>query len=71
MKDGITIEGRNGAFGAYMARPKTSPAPAVVVLQEIFGVNMNMRDVRRTRRTRLHSGLRTFGEEFSTEGEIR
>jgi len=43
MKDCITIEGRDGAFGAYMARPKTSPAPAVVVLQEIFGVNMDMR----------------------------
>jgi len=27
-----------------MARPKTLPAPAVVVLQEIFGVNMDMRE---------------------------
>jgi len=44
MKHGITIDGRDGAFGAYMARPKTSPAPAVVVLQEIFGVNMDMRE---------------------------
>jgi carboxymethylenebutenolidase len=44
MKDPITIEGRDGAFGAYMARPKTLPAPAVVVLQEIFGVNMDMRE---------------------------
>ena len=44
MKDRITIEGRDGAFGAYMARPKTLPAPAVVVLQEIFGVNMDMRE---------------------------
>jgi len=44
MKDRITIEGRDGAFGAYMARPKTSLAPAVVVLQEIFGVNMDMRE---------------------------
>jgi hypothetical protein len=24
------IDGRNGAFGAYVARPKTVPAPAVV-----------------------------------------
>jgi hypothetical protein len=32
MKDRITIEGGNGAFGAYIARPKTAPAPAVVVL---------------------------------------
>jgi carboxymethylenebutenolidase len=44
MKDRITIEGRDGAFGAYMAPPKTLPAPAVVVLQEIFGVNMDMRE---------------------------
>jgi carboxymethylenebutenolidase len=44
MKDRITIEGRDDAFGAYMARPKTLPAPAVVVLQEIFGVNMDMRE---------------------------
>jgi carboxymethylenebutenolidase len=43
MKDHITIEGRDGAFGAYMARPKTLSAPAVVVLQEIFGVNADIR----------------------------
>src|SRR6266404_3203215 len=28
MKDRITIEGRDGAFGAYIARPKDLPAPA-------------------------------------------
>jgi dienelactone hydrolase len=39
MKDRITMEGRDGAFGAYVARPKALPAPAVVVLQELFGVN--------------------------------
>jgi dienelactone hydrolase len=44
MKDRITIQGRDGAFGAYLARPKTLPTPAVVVLQEIFGVNMDMRE---------------------------
>src|SRR6266851_3218631 len=43
MKDRITIEGRDGAFGAYIARPKASPAPAVVVLQELFGVNADIR----------------------------
>jgi len=43
MKDRITMEGRDGAFGAYIARPKTSPAPAVVVLQELFGVNADIR----------------------------
>jgi carboxymethylenebutenolidase len=43
MKDHITIKGRDGAFGAYVARPKASPAPAVVVLQELFGVNADIR----------------------------
>src|ERR1700689_3567564 len=43
MNDRITIEGRNGSFGAYIARPKTLPAPAVVVLQEVFGVNADIR----------------------------
>ena len=43
MKDRITIEGHDGAFAAYIARPKTSPTPAVVVLQEVFGVNADIR----------------------------
>jgi carboxymethylenebutenolidase len=43
MKDRITIEGRDGAFSAYIARPKTLPAPAVVVLHEVFGVNADIR----------------------------
>ena len=43
MMDRITIEGRDGAFAAYIARPKTLPAPAVVVLHEVFGVNADIR----------------------------
>ena len=43
MKDHITIEGRGGEFAAYVAQPKTVPAPAVVVLQELFGVNADIR----------------------------
>src|ERR1700732_3117373 len=43
MTDRITIGGRDGAFGAYIARPKTLPAPAVVVLHEVFGVNADIR----------------------------
>jgi carboxymethylenebutenolidase len=43
MKDRITIKGRDGAFGAYIARPKALSAPAVVVLQELFGVNADIR----------------------------
>src|SRR5580692_2509297 len=44
MNDRITIEGRDDAFGAYIARPKASPASAVVVLQEVFGVNTDIRE---------------------------
>jgi carboxymethylenebutenolidase len=43
MNDRITIEGRDGAFGAYIARPKALPAPGVVVLHEVFGVNADIR----------------------------
>jgi carboxymethylenebutenolidase len=43
MMDQITVKGQGGTFAAYIARPKTSPAPAVVVLQELFGVNADIR----------------------------
>jgi carboxymethylenebutenolidase len=43
MKDLMIKEGRDGAFGAYIARPKALSAPAVVVLQELFGVNADIR----------------------------
>src|SRR5271154_6468321 len=43
MNDRITMEGHDGAFAAYIARPKNSPASAVVVLQELFGVNADIR----------------------------
>jgi carboxymethylenebutenolidase len=43
MNDRIAIKGHDGAFAAYIARPKNSPAPAVVVLQELFGVNADIR----------------------------
>jgi carboxymethylenebutenolidase len=43
MKDRIGIESRDGKFDTYIARPGTLPAPAVVVLQELFGVNADIR----------------------------
>src|SRR6202521_3458964 len=43
MMDHINIPGRDGTFDAYIARPKALPAPAVVVLQELFGVNADIR----------------------------
>jgi len=33
-----------GSFQAYVVEPKTKPAGAVVVIQEVFGVNQAMRD---------------------------
>ena len=43
MLDHIDVRGQDGTFSAYIARPKTSPASAVVVLQELFGVNADIR----------------------------
>jgi carboxymethylenebutenolidase len=39
----MTITTPDGAFSAYVARPKAAPSAAVVVIQEIFGVNAVMR----------------------------
>src|SRR5688572_22246971 len=46
MTERWTIEGADGAFSAYVALPeREGPRPAVVVIQEIFGVNAVMREV--------------------------
>ncbi|WP_332773373.1 dienelactone hydrolase family protein [Phenylobacterium sp.] len=45
MGEMITIKGEDGDFAAYLARPAKTKAPAVVVIQEIFGVNAVMRDI--------------------------
>ena len=44
VKDHISVTGQDGTFAAYISRPKTLPAPAVVVLQELFGVNADIRE---------------------------
>jgi len=41
----ITITGGGVSFNAYIAKPAKLPAPALVVAQEIFGVNEVMRRV--------------------------
>ena len=43
--ESMTITTPDGAFSAYVARPAAPKAPAIVVLQEIFGVNAVMRGV--------------------------
>lgn len=45
MGETLTITVKDGAFSAYVARPPASSAPAVVVIQEIFGVNAVMRGI--------------------------
>lgn len=41
----ITIPTNDGkSFTAYLAMPATLPAPTVILIQEIFGVNQEMRD---------------------------
>ena len=44
MSEYITVATPDGSFQAYVARPDTLPAPAIVVIQEIFGVNLGLRD---------------------------
>ena len=40
----ITIPTRDGqSFQAYVAMPEVTPAPAIIMIQEIFGVNEEMR----------------------------
>jgi carboxymethylenebutenolidase len=45
MGERATITTKDGSFSAYVARPSKAKAPAVVVIQEIFGVNQVMRDI--------------------------
>ena len=41
----ITIQGPDGSFGTYLAKPASGSGPGLVVIQEIFGVNRVMRDL--------------------------
>src|SRR5208282_4602115 len=43
MDNHIVVESPDGTFNAYVARPAKLPAPAVVVLHEVFGVNADIR----------------------------
>jgi len=45
MGETIRIQVEGGEMSAYVARPTAAKAPAVMVLQEIFGVNAVMRDI--------------------------
>jgi carboxymethylenebutenolidase len=41
----VQITTPDGTFAAYLARPPAAKAPAIVVIQEIFGVNAVMRAI--------------------------
>ena len=41
----VVINGKDGSFSAYVADARKPGAPAIVVIQEIFGVNQVMRDI--------------------------
>lgn len=41
----VTIQGKDGPFSAYVADARKPGGPAIVVIQEIFGVNKVMRDI--------------------------
>ena len=41
----IAIACADGKFSAYVAKPRTVPAPGLLVIQEIFGVNRVMREL--------------------------
>jgi carboxymethylenebutenolidase len=43
--DRLTVTTPDGDFAAYVARPAGAKAPAIVVIQEIFGVNAVMRGI--------------------------
>jgi carboxymethylenebutenolidase len=46
MPETLTLTASDGhSFSAYMAEPEDKPLGAIVVIQEVFGVNVHIRDV--------------------------
>lgn len=41
----VTIAGKDGSLGGYLASPGSGRGPGIVVIQEIFGVNQGLRDI--------------------------
>lgn len=41
----IQAQDGSGSFSAYVAMPDKTPAPAIIAIQEIFGVNESMRQI--------------------------
>lgn len=45
MSNTLQIQVPDGTFSGYLALPSKAPAPGIVVIQEIFGVNASMRAI--------------------------
>ena len=45
MGEKIEIKTADGSFAAYLAKPASGKGPGIVVIQEIFGVNANLRAI--------------------------
>lgn len=45
MENTIEIKTKDGTFEAYMSKPKNQSAPVIICLQEIFGVNVWMKNI--------------------------
>ncbi len=67
MPDRIAVKGHNGGFGAYVAQPKKLPAPAVIVLHEVFGVNA---DIRQTCKELAEQGFIAVAPEMFWREEV-
>jgi carboxymethylenebutenolidase len=61
MSQTITIPTEGGEFSAYVAQPTKTPAPVVVVLHEVFGVN---EDIRQTCRELADKGFIAIAPEL-------
>jgi len=66
VEDRIIVKGHNGEFGAYIVRPNAIPAPAVIVLHEVFGVNA---DIRQTCTELAEQGFLAVAPEMYWRGE--
>lgn len=45
MSESLTVTTPDGSFHAYVARPAVTPAPIVIVVQEIFGLTEGIRSI--------------------------
>lgn len=61
MGETINIQTEGGEFSAYLAMPAKTPAPSVVVLHEVFGVN---EDIRQTCRELADAGFMAVAPEL-------